>query len=68
MVDILELAKNTRLKTDRLFLELFYNANFIVETDKLRFINSAYKFKDQLNLKIVRRDYSNTYDITMEFT
>lgn len=64
MQDIKSLAENTKLKTDRAFLELFYNKNFVIFTDKRRLIESAYKFEKKLNLKIRRRDYSNIYDIT----
>ena len=53
----------TKLKTDKSFLEDLYNHNGIISTDKSRPINSAYKFRKELNLSIKRRDYSNTYDI-----
>ena len=62
-MDILEFIKEIKGKRDKTFLELFYNKNFYVETKNLHYINSAYKFQDELNLNISRKDYSNIYII-----
>ena len=66
MINIKELAENTKGKRDKQFLEEFYNKNFRLETHNLHLINSAYKFKSELGLKIKRYDYSNTYLITKD--
>lgn len=63
MIDLIELADNTKGKRDKNFLEMLHNKNFSISTENLHLINSAYKFQDKLNLSIVRRDYSNIYDI-----
>jgi hypothetical protein len=65
-IDILDLIDNAKRKSDKLFLELFYNRHFKLSTDKRRMINSAYEYKDIIGLNIQRRDYSNVFDITLE--
>ena len=65
IVDILELSKKAKLKSDKKFLEDFYNHNFRLSTDKSRMIESAYKYQDMIGLSIERRDYSNIYDIKL---
>ncbi len=61
LIELLE--TNIKLKTDRQFLELLYNKNGSLATDKMRAINSAFKYKKKLGLSVKRRDYSNTYDV-----
>ena len=64
MIDLIQLAENTKGKRDKAFLELFHNKNFRLVTSNLHLINSAYKFQDKLKLSITRKDYSNDYVIT----
>ena len=66
MINLIELRDKTKLKTDKAFLERLHNGNNRVITENLRFINSAYKFKDKLNLSIKRVDYSNEHIITIK--
>ena len=63
MIDLIEFTKTVKGKRDREFLELFYNKNFHLETENLHFINSAFKFKNELNLDIKRKDYSSIHVI-----
>jgi hypothetical protein len=65
-IDLIEFARNLKLKSEIEFIESFYNNNFILKTDKLRFINAAFKYKDELNLSINRIDYSSMYVIKMK--
>lgn len=55
-----ELIK-TAGKRDKTFLERLYNMHFVIATANLNLINSAYKFKDELELKITRRDFSSVH-------
>ena len=66
MIDLLELRDKTKLKTDKAFLECLHDRNFKIITESNRLINSAYKFKDKLNLSIKRVDYSNEHIITIK--
>ncbi len=66
MIDLIELIDKTKLKTDRAFLERLHNGNYSIMTESHRLINSAYKFKDKLNLSIKRVDYSNEHIITVK--
>ena len=65
-IDIKDLAEKTKSKRDKNFLETFYNKNFYLQTKNLFLIDSAYKFKDELNLSIKRIDYSNDYIIKVK--
>lgn len=67
LIKLLESDKNFK-KTHKAFLEMLYNKNGYLLTDKSRMIEAAYIFdeKGQLNLSIERQDYSSNYLIQIK--